>query len=160
MSSTETPKCAVENCNKPRKLEKKTGHVASSFCTTHAGKATITAFLNKMYRDMRARVNGTKKGTKAKKFEHLYKGKPIMPKDVFMQWAKNHPDFLSLYKQYVMSDFERSLAPSLNRMNSKKGYTLDNVEWMTTGQNCGLAGTVIKMKNAERKVIYEVLGVK
>jgi len=140
-------------------MDKKKGHVNSSFCTTHADKATITAFLNKMYRDMKARVTGTKRGAVADRSSHIYVGKPILPKDVFMQWARNHPDFLTLYKRYVMNDFERRLAPSINRINSKKGYTLDNMEWMTSGQNSGLSGTVIKMKNAERKVIYKVLGV-
>lgn len=159
MGSTNKNRCSIKSCKKPRKREKKTGYIASIFCTTHVDKATITAFLNKMYRDMKARVTGTKKGAVAERSKHIYIGKPILPKDVFMQWAKNHPDFLSLYKRYVMNDFERRLAPSLNRINSKGGYTLDNMEWMTSGQNSGLSGTVIKMKNVQRKMIYDILGV-
>lgn len=157
MDSTETDKCAIENCDKPRKRYK--GHIWSSFCTTHISKCTISAFLGKMYKDMKARVTGTKTGAVANRTSHIYIGKPILPRDVFMQWAKNHPDFLTLYKRYVMNDFERRLAPSINRINSRKGYTLDNMEWMTSGQNSGLAGTVTKMKNIEKKMIYDLLGV-
>lgn len=152
-------KCAVKQCNKSHR-KTPNGNKQSSFCTTHENKATITSFLNKMYRDMKARVTGTKKGAVADRTQHIYVGKSILPKDVFIQWAKNHPDFLSLYKRYFMNDFERRLAPSVNRMNSKKGYTLDNMEWMTSGQNSGLAGTVTKMKNVEKKMIYNILGIK
>jgi len=59
-----------------------------------------------------------------------------------------------------MNDFERRLAPSVNRMDSRLGYTLDNMEWMSSGQNSGLSASVLKMKNAEKKMIYKILGVK
>jgi hypothetical protein len=157
MSATKKDKCLIDQCDKTRR--KYNGHLQSRYCSTHAGKATIKAFLTKMYRDMKARVTGTKKGAVADRSKHIYLGKPILPRDVFIQWAKNHPDFLSLYKRYVMNDFERRLAPSINRMDSKKGYTLDNMEWMTSGQNSGLAGTVTKMKNTEKKAIYKILGI-
>jgi hypothetical protein len=158
MGGTKKNKCAIQSCNKPKKTHK--GTFWSKFCTTHADKATITSFLCKMYRDMKARVTGTNKGYVAERTRHIYVGKSILPRDVFMQWARNNPDFLSLYKRYVMNDFERRLAPSVNRMDSRLGYTLNNMEWMTSGQNSGLSGMVIKMKNKEKKVIYKVLGVK
>lgn len=84
-------------------------------------------------------------------------GKPILSRDVFMSWAKNHPTFLHLYKQYVMTDFNRKLAPSINRINSSKGYLLDNIEWVTNSQNSGLASTVRKLK--AKKEVYNLLGV-
>ena len=75
-----------------------------------------------------------------------------------MSWSKNHPYFLTLYKQWKTSDFDRRLTPTVNRMNSSKGYTLDNVEWLTNSQNCGLSASVKKAKN--KNAIYELLGVK
>jgi hypothetical protein len=157
-STKKKDKCSIEWCEKPKKRYQ--GQIDSRFCTTHVCNATITAFLCKMYKDMRARVTGTKTGAVADRSSHLYVGKPIVARDLFMTWAKNHPDFLALYKRYVMSKFERRLAPSLNRMDSKKGYVFGNMEWMSSGQNSGLSGTVKKMNNHERKVIYKVLGVK
>ena len=59
-----------------------------------------------------------------------------------------------------MSDFDIKLAPSVNRMDSNKGYVLGNIEWLTQSQNSALAGTVRKMKNQEKKEIYKLLGVK
>jgi hypothetical protein len=84
-------------------------------------------------------------------------GKPILPKEVFIEWAKNHPDFLALYKRWFSSEFDRKLTPSVNRMNSNKGYVLGNMEWMTNSQNSGLSSEVRKMKN--KKAIYDLLGV-
>lgn len=86
-----------------------------------------------------------------------WKGKPILPRDVFFTWAKNHSDFLSLYKRWVTNDFDQKLTPSINRMNSNKGYVLGNMEWMTNSQNSGLAGSVKSMK--VKKEIYNLLGV-
>jgi hypothetical protein len=88
---------------------------------------------------------------------HLWAGKAIMPRDVFMTWGKNHLDFLSLYKRWVSCDFDRKLTPSVNRINSDKGYTLDNVEWVTNSQNSALSSVVKKMK--AKKEIYNLLGV-
>jgi hypothetical protein len=102
---------------------------------------------------MKSRTEG--KNTKS---PHLYKGLPILPKDVFISWAKNHPDFLKLYKRWKTCDFDLKLTPTVNRMNSSKGYTLDNIEWMTHSQNSGLSAGVKQMK--AKKAIYELLGVK
>lgn len=150
-----TNKCAIKRCKKMRRTYKGRNH--SRFCSAHACLATPNAFLAKMYKDMKARVTGTKKGHVAERSRHIYVGKPILPRDVFMTWAKNNPDFLNLYKRYVMNNFERRLAPSVNRVDSRRGYTLDNMMWMTSGQNSGLSGEVTKMKN--KQVIYSILGV-
>ena len=112
-------------------------------------------FLGKLYYNMSKRVKGKNGHDRGH-----WKGKPILPKDVFVVWAKNNLDFLSLYKRYVMHRFDIKLAPSINRIDSNKGYTLDNMEWMTFSNNAALAGTVKKMKNRETKEIYAILGVK
>jgi hypothetical protein len=125
----------------------------SNYCSTHQHNATITSFLNKMYVDMKRRISGK---TKDRRY---YLGKSILDKDVFTTWAKNHPDFLKLYKQYYTAKFERRLAPTVNRMDSNKGYTLDNMEWMSLSHNCMMASSLRKMNNKQRQVIYEILGV-
>ncbi len=146
-------KCIVEWCGKPRKRTNSTGFI--NYCSTHQHNATITSFLNKVYNDMRARVNGKTKKSDSK----YYVGKPILAKEIFVLWAKNHPDFLRLYKQYYMSRFDRKLSPSVNRMDSNLGYTLGNIEWVTLSNNCMMAGSAKKMNNRQRKAIYKVLGI-
>lgn len=138
-------RCTFEGC-------KNLKHQRDKFCSFHANKATISRSLSHLYSDMKRRVEG--KGTHNR---GDWAGKPILSKDVFITWSRNHPIFLSLYKQWTMSDFNRKLTPSINRMKSSKGYTLDNMEWMTSSQNSGLAGAVRKVR--QRTEIYNLLGV-
>ena len=150
--NTKSIKCAIEWCDSHQ--AKKGGGKFDRFCVSHKHKATIDRFLSNLYTRMNQRVQG--RGTKN---PHLFKGRPIMPRDVFKEWAKNHPDFLKLYKQWVGNRFDRKLTPSVNRLDSSRGYTLDNVEFVTFSQNCMMATSVLKMNNKQRKVIYDLLGV-
>lgn len=123
------------------------------YCNHHRFKVSINRFLGNLYTAMKKRVTT---GSNTKRPD-LYVGKPIMPKDVFMNWAKNHPDFLQMYKRWTLCNFDRKMTPCVNRMNSAKGYILGNVEWLTNSQNCGLSSSVRKMK--AKKEIYNLLGV-
>ena len=145
-------KCAFKECKKRRLYSNSRQRINGRFCQFHCGKSTINSFLSKIYKYMKGRTNG-----KCTRRPDLYKGLPIMPIGVFKSWAKNHSDFLNLYKQWVTNNFDRKLTPTVNRVNSSKGYTLDNVEWMTNSQNCGLSGGVKKMN--QKKAIYDLLGV-
>lgn len=151
------PKCPVKNCVKDCRAHlynKNKTIYYGSFCSTHQNNGTINSYLSSSYSGMKRRVEGRHVHNRGN-----WKGKPILPRDVFVQWAKNHPDFLSLYKRYVMNDFDRKLAPSINRIDSNKGYTLDNMEWLTSSQNSGLASSVRKMNSRAKKVVYKLLGV-
>lgn len=148
------PVCTFNGC---KKFRKRAGTSWNKFCSSHNQKATITLFLGNLYSTMNKRVKGKVTGHVAERCSHLYLGLPILPRDVFITWAKNHPDFLKLYKRWFTSNFDRKLTPSINRMNSNKGYILGNIEWMTNSQNCGLSSEVLNMKR--KKEIYRLLGV-
>lgn len=162
-------KCTHKNCNRKATIHHRNGvsgrisyrkhcatHLYNSRKIEHRAyvKTTINGFLANAYHGMNQRVQGRKTGS-----PHLYLGKPIMPREVFYEWAKNHPDFLKLFKRWVASDNNRKLVPSINRINSSKGYTLDNVEWMTFSQNAALAGSVRHDNRKQVKAIRELLGV-
>lgn len=148
--NTKLIKCAIEWCKNPQ--SKKGGGKFDRFCVSHKHKATIDRFLSNLYIRMNQRIQG-----KNTRNPHLFKGKSIMPRDVFKEWAKNHPDFLKLYKQWFISGFDQKLTPSVNRLDSSRGYTLDNVEWVTFSNNCMMANSVLRMKS--KKAIYDLLGV-
>ena len=104
-----------------------------------------------LYGGMRRRVEG-----RQSKNPERWAGKPILPRETFYEWSKNHPDFLRLFKRWKMSSHDTKLTPSINRMDSDKGYTLDNIEWITHSQNSSLAGTVKSFN--KRRAVYALLG--
>lgn len=91
---------------------------------------TPKGFLMRLYRNMKSRVTGVQK----QKF-HLYKGKELLPKEEFYTWASSQQEFHTLFAKYVDSGYARTLAPSVDRKDSSKGYTLDNMEFVTMLEN-------------------------
>lgn len=82
------------------------------------------------YRNMQSRVTGVQK-----KKAHLYLGKELLPRDEFYNWAIFHIDFVLLYVKWVDSGYDRKLTPTVDRIDSDKGYCLSNMEWVTHSEN-------------------------
>jgi hypothetical protein len=114
-------------------------------------RGTVSGFLGALYCQMRRRVEG-----RASKDSYLWEGKPIMPRETFLEWGRNHPDFLRLFRRWTLSGRDRKLVPSINRIDPGNGYTLDNVEWVTASQNSSLAGSVRSF--SKRRAVYALLG--
>jgi len=79
---------------------------------------------------MKSRVDGVQ----AAKY-HLYRGLGIIEKEKFYQWAMAQSAFHSLFIDYESSGYERRLAPSVDRINSDKGYHVKNMEFVTMSEN-------------------------
>lgn len=143
-------KCSKSRCNKP--------HHAKGLCSAHYKKArykenpninkeyekTEFGFIMRMYNNMKFRVAGVDKNKR-----HLYAGKPLLPKEEFYDWAKNHPSFKRLFIDYKLSNYARRKAPSVDRLNPDLGYTIDNMEWVTQSENSRRAS--ITRKRYEKK---------
>lgn len=92
---------------------------------------TINGYLMRKYRNMKSRIEGVQK-LKA----HLYVGKSFdITKEEFYVWSKGSADFNKLWDAYVASGYERKLAPSVDRIDSSKGYEHGNIEWVTHSEN-------------------------
>lgn len=83
------------------------------------------------YRNMQSRVYGIQ-WRKA----HLYAGKPILDKQDFYEWSLNNDTFEGLFAAWEESGYERRLTPSVDRIDSSLGYTLENMEWVPFHVNC------------------------
>lgn len=105
---------------------------------------TIKGFLLGRYRAMKRRVSG-----KSPKHVPYYKGKELLKKKDFLNVNMGNLQFLKLYKNWVAHSYDQKLSPSVNRIDSSKGYTLDNMEWVTMSQNSALASVVRKANNQE-----------
>ena len=94
---------------------------------------TLKGHLVRTYRNMMSRVAGiqTKKA-------HLYEGKEILTKDEFYSWAINNPDYIDLWAQWTAAAYTRGMTPSIDRIDSTKGYFIGNMRWLTHSQNSRL----------------------
>ncbi len=94
---------------------------------------TPKGFLMRAYRNMQSRVEGIQRPGGS------WEGKALLPRQDFYDWALSSSQFWRLYKAYVAANYEMRLAPSVNRIDSRRGYTLDNMEWITHSLNSTLA---------------------
>jgi hypothetical protein len=80
-------------------------------------------------------VHGTQKAK-----HHLYEGKFLLDKTSFYNWAMSCPEFHALYDEWVDSNYDRKLTPSVDRIDSSKGYEVSNMEWVTHSENSRRGG--------------------
>lgn len=91
---------------------------------------TPNGFLMRLYRNMQSRVMGVQKLK-----SHLYQDKELLTRESFYKWAKSSNTFKSLYTEWVKSNYSRKLTPTVDRVDSSKGYELVNMEWVTHSEN-------------------------
>lgn len=96
---------------------------------------TKKGFLVRCYRNMLSRVSGV-----TKKKNHLYLGLPILDKNTFYEYSLNNNEFNKLFKDWEISNYNRKLTPSIDRLDTNNGYTLDNIQWITFSENCSRGG--------------------
>jgi hypothetical protein len=116
------------------KLEWQRQHrIKTNNADTHKYEKTINGFLMRLYRNMQSRVTGVQK-----KKAHLYKGLELLDREPFYRWAISNKDFNKLYNMWVLSEYDRKLCPSVNRIDPGRGYELDNMEFITHSENSRL----------------------
>jgi len=93
-------------------------------------KRTKPGFLVRLYCNMRCRVEGIQR-----KKRHLYRNLPLLDKESFYKWAHESPEFHKLFKTWMVEGYPRTLTPSVDRIDSDRGYVLSNMEWVTHSEN-------------------------
>ena len=109
--------------------------------TTKKYEKTFNGFVMRMYRNMQSRITGVQT-----KKSHLYLGKELMSKDEFYSIAKNSDKLKALFTEWELSCYSRRLAPSIDRIDSSKGYTFDNVRFVQFHENCRNVKRIVKNK--------------
>jgi len=97
----------------------------SRYWKTPKGKLMMT------YNNMNRRVRGYVKS-------HLYRGLYILDRQDFYTWSRSSEDYILLYNNWVSSEYDRKLSPSIDRIDSSKGYYLSNMRWITHSENSRL----------------------
>jgi hypothetical protein len=111
-----------------REYRKRTGNA-----NTNKYEKTLNGFLVRKYRNMQSRVCGVQK-----KKAHLYKNLYLLPREDFYKWAKESKTLTKLFIEWKESNYDRKLCPSVDRINSKLGYELSNMRWITHSENSKL----------------------
>ena len=97
---------------------------------THRYEKTPKGFLMREYRNMESRVTGVQK-----KKAHLYLGLPLLDRESFYIWGYNQIEFHALFEAWEASGYNRKVTPTVDRINSNRGYELGNMEWVTHSVN-------------------------
>lgn len=85
-------------------------------------------YLKHKYCQIKTRCDGKGHGS--------YLGREYLSKDEWTEWCKKtQKTFMSLWYNWVESGYKRKLAPSVDRIDNSKGYTPDNMQWITQSQN-------------------------
>ena len=105
---------------------------------------TVNGFLMRLYRNMQSRVTGVQKLK-----HHLYFGKELLDRESFYTWAKTNTTFLKLFEEWELDQYPRRTTPSVDRVNSALGYTINNMEWVVFHENCR-RGSISKKLNKEK----------
>lgn len=128
-----TPKLRVVLTKKEQLLKRSKSN--KKYWKTKQGKLMLT------YNNMNRRVRGYVK-------KHIYEGLGILNRDSFYEWSINNEHFNKLYDNWVKSEYDRKLSPSIDRINSNDGYTLGNIRWITHSENSRL-GSISRHKNQD-----------
>lgn len=108
---------------------------------TNKYEKTFKGFLMRKYRNMQSRVTGVQ----WRKF-HLYGGKELLDRKEFYKWSFSSESLLLLWNNWIKNNYERKLCPTVDRIDPKKGYTLDNMRWITHSENSSLSTRKINNK--------------
>jgi hypothetical protein len=60
---------------------------------------------------------------------------PNYSKNELIEWVLGQSDFLVLYENWVLSDYDKKMIPSCDRLNDSKPYTFDNIRLVTWQEN-------------------------
>ena len=62
-------------------------------------------------------------------------GDMVYSKDELSEWLLSQPSFYLFYSIWVYFGYDKHLKPSCDRIDDYGGYTLDNIQLMTWGEN-------------------------
>jgi len=93
-------------------------------------RRTKRGFLNQTYQNMKKRVEG--KNLRSSKY---YIGLKLMDKEEFLYYSESSIKFHNLWLFWRNKKFTRKYSPSVDRIDKNKGYTMDNIRWITLGFN-------------------------
>ena len=97
----------------------------------HRQPVTKGTFICTQYHNLKGRTEGTTTNR-----PKIYIGKEYCSLEEYKELIKNSPNFHTLWDNYVANNFKTTLAPSPDRIDSDKGYLVNNILFDTYSNNC------------------------
>lgn len=91
-------------------------------------KIDLKYFVMKMYHLMSDRTQGFQK---SRAFS-----KPICTRQEFYNFALSNSNLKTLFDNWIKNGYQKMEVPSVDRIKNNKGYTLENIQFLTLGDNC------------------------
>jgi len=121
-------------CNRHKEL--------TEFCKQKAGEYGLQSHckdcnsdIMKNYRrtvpGMITQIYGTQRKSSIRRNHKM----PTYTKKEFKKWILSQNNFKELYNNWVVSDYNKMLRPSVDRLDDYKGYSFDNIQLITWGEN-------------------------
>lgn len=129
------------NCKSCLNLQQRESRKANGNKHTKVYEKSYHGFLMRAYRNMKSRISGIQTDK-----AHLYKNLDIIDKDSFVEWSLLNDVFYDLFKVWKSNCYNRKLTPSVDRINTDIGYSLDNMRWITHSENSRLGAISQKRK--------------
>lgn len=69
--------------------------------------------------------------------KYIVQGMPYLSWEEYEEWwSENESVYLKCHEAWEKSGYKNRLAPSIDRINSKKGYVPENMQWLPLTLNC------------------------
>lgn len=120
-------------CRKCKNINQREYRKSNNNQSTRLYEKTKKGYLVRTYRNMLSRVSGVLESK-----SHLYEGLSILDKECFYRWSETDENFNKLFGAWEKSGYDTRLSPSIDRIDSSAGYSLDNMRWLTHGENSRL----------------------
>jgi len=116
---------------------------------------TPRQYLVQKYCYMRDRVSDPGRSIEGRHYLNL----PICTQAEFVSFGLRSRRFAKLFQEYKRSRGNRAKAPSVDRINPTRGYTLDNIQFLSLSDNVSKAKTDLKvvLKSFETGRVYRFL---
>jgi hypothetical protein len=121
-----------KECFKKRvKENRKNNHEQYRLYDIKRQRIDFSRIFRHRYSGMKARIEG--RATRRYEVE----GRDICTKNEFLQWCEqNIKQFEKIHRAWKKSNWENKMSPSIDRIDNSKGYTIDNIRWISKSINC------------------------
>lgn len=90
-------------------------------------------FLRKRHWNAKRRVKG-RNGKPHREGDSAF-GKPLCSIQDFLRWAIEGRVYSTMYYAWIESGRKRAMTPTIDRIDPRRGYEIDNLQWLTLSQN-------------------------